>query len=415
MKPYLPYLILSFSTAITLLSFRNASFGQVPDLGTAANFILFSTTGAVGNTGISQISGNVGANSGDITGFEDLNVVLYNADAVTAQCSADLQVAYDQLNGRIPAFFPASLLGSGQVLNAGVYSISEAATLDLDLTFDAQGDPNAIFVIQVQGAFSTTANSSIHLINGAMPFNVFWKVEGAVSMATGTIFRGIIIANNGAISLGSGCTFEGKALSTTGAVSVYGLIAYGPGVIPLPLSLIEFKAARINGAVNLLWTTTNELALSRYELERSADGIKFYTIGSMRATNTHLVKTYNWQDNEPLAGMNLYRLKMLEIDQAFKYSIVLKMDMNTQKDISLYPNPVTGHIVQLHFLGQLKGDHIVNVYNNNGENIMRSKITLDKNDDIKSIELNKSLTGGTYYLKISDPEMNNKTLKILIN
>jgi len=56
-------------TAVILLLTPTLNFAQAPPLGTAAGFVLFSTIGAVGNTGISQITGNVGTNNGAITGF----------------------------------------------------------------------------------------------------------------------------------------------------------------------------------------------------------------------------------------------------------------------------------------------------------------------------------------------------------
>ncbi len=120
------------------------------------------------------------------------------------------------------------MLGNGQIFIAGVYSIAGAATLNSDLILDAQGNANAVFIIQIQGSFSTNANSKINLIHGALACNVFWKVEGLVSMATGTTMRGTVIANNAAINMNTGDTLEGRALSTTGAVTVDGVLAYTP-------------------------------------------------------------------------------------------------------------------------------------------------------------------------------------------
>ena len=74
-------------------------------------------------------------------------------------------------------------MGNGAVFNEGVYSVSGAAILDGGLTFNAQGDESAVFIVQIEGAFSTNANSQILLINGAQACNIFWKVEGLVSMA----------------------------------------------------------------------------------------------------------------------------------------------------------------------------------------------------------------------------------------
>jgi hypothetical protein len=224
MKTHVLYVL----TSVALLFSPMLNFAQAPSLGTAAEFVLFSTVGAVGNAGISQITGNVGTNNGAITGFGNVNGVMHTSNGATAQCAADLLIAYNLLNSAVPDFFPAPALGNGQILIAGVYSISGAVTLDLDLTLDAQGDPDAVFIFQIQGSFSTGANAKVKLINGALACNVFWKVEGLVSMAAGTTMRGTVVANNAAINMNAGDTLEGRALSTTGAVNVDGVLAYTP-------------------------------------------------------------------------------------------------------------------------------------------------------------------------------------------
>lgn len=215
-------------TVITLLFFPNVNFGQAPNLGTAANFVLFSSNGAVSNTGISQLTGNIGTNNGSSTAFGNVNGVMHDGDSASARCSADLLVAYNQLNNTVATFFPAPLLGNGDTLIEGVYFISSAATLNLNLFLDGQGNANAVFVFKVQGSFSTNASSKIKLINNAKACNVFWKVEGLVSMASGTTMRGTVIANNAGINMNTGDTLEGRALSTTGAITVSNVLAYTP-------------------------------------------------------------------------------------------------------------------------------------------------------------------------------------------
>lgn len=219
--------LLCIASAIALFSFPALAFAQ-PALGTAVEFVLFSSNGAVTNMGISHLTGNVGTNSGSSTGFGNVNGKMHDNDGASAQCSADLLIAYNQLNSTVPTNFPAPLLGNGQVLIAGVYSISGAATLNLTLVLDAQNDPNAVFIFQVQGPLSTNADSKVKLVNGALACNVYWKVEGLVSMASGTTMRGTVIANNAAINMSTGDTLEGRALSTTGAVTVNGVMAYTP-------------------------------------------------------------------------------------------------------------------------------------------------------------------------------------------
>ena len=215
-------------TAAFLFLMPNANFGQAINLGTAADFVLFSTVGAVGNTGTSQLTGNVGSNSGASTGFGNVNGTMHSSDGVTAGCTSDLLLAYDQLNSAISNYSHAPLLGDGTTLFPGVYDIAGNSTLDLDLTLDAQNDPNAVFIFKVQGTLSTNVNSSIKLKNGALACNVFWKIEGLVSMAAGTSMKGTVIANNAAISLNSGASLEGRALAIAGAVNVTRVLAYIP-------------------------------------------------------------------------------------------------------------------------------------------------------------------------------------------
>lgn len=414
MKTCFSLIIRSLLATITLSSFPYANFGQAPNLGILNNFVLYTTVGAVGSTGISNITGDVGSNDGEITNFDSLNGTIQNANTITAQCSTQLLIVYNQLNSTIATLFPLPVLGNGQVLDSGIYSIPQAASLNDVLTLDAQGSSSAVFIFKIQGAFSTSANSTINLINGALASNVFWVVEGATSMATGTSMVGNIIANNGAVSMGADCTLEGRAFSTTGAINVYGLYAYVPENI-LPITLLDFKATRSKHVIELLWTTAGEISFAGYELERSATGQNFYHIGSVPSTNSLFIKTYSWLDNSPLDGVSFYRLKMIDIDGVFKYSAIIRVDMKAQKSISVYPNPVTGEIIMLQMYGQSKGEHIINLYTIYGKKVMSSRIIHSGNDDIKTIYLNKKFPIGIYCLEISDPEKNKKVLKILIN
>ena len=70
--------LFSIVTIFTLLTIPKINFGQAPTLGTAASFIAFTTDGAVVNTSSSQFTGNVGTNNGPITGFGNVNGVMYN-------------------------------------------------------------------------------------------------------------------------------------------------------------------------------------------------------------------------------------------------------------------------------------------------------------------------------------------------
>lgn len=199
--------------------------GQAPNLGSASAFVLFSSNGAVSNAGISQLTGKVGTNNGSSTNFGNVNGGMHDGDAVSALAAADLLVAYGQLNSAIPAYFPSPTLGNGLTLVPAVYSIAGAATLNLELILDGANNPNAVFIFQIAGPLSSSANAKVRLINGAQACNVYWKVEGLVNLAAGTHFSGTIIANNAGINMNTNDTLVGRALSIAGAITIDGIRA----------------------------------------------------------------------------------------------------------------------------------------------------------------------------------------------
>jgi len=211
-----------------LLFFSSFSFAQAPTLGTAGNFVLFTSSGAVTNTGNSFITGNVGTNTGAMSGFGNVNGVMHTTDGATGSASADLLTAYNQLNTTTATNSHAPLLGNGDTLTAGVYSITGNTVLSGNLTLNAKNDPNAVFIFKIEAALATTAASRIILINGAVACNVFWKVEGMVNMASNTTMRGTVIANNAAIDMSTGVIVDGRVFSTTGAITLNNVSAKIP-------------------------------------------------------------------------------------------------------------------------------------------------------------------------------------------
>lgn len=401
---------------ITLLSFPNVNFAQAPDLRSVADFTLFTTTGAVGNTGTSTVIGKIGTNTGAITGFTYSAGQEENNNSVTVQASADLQIIYDSMYAASQTFpSHAAILGNGETLIPGVYLIPEAASIEGTLILNAQGNSDAIFIIKVQGAFSPGPSSKISLMGGTLACNVFWTVQGgAIAMAELSEMKGTFIANPGAVSMAATSELEGRLLSTTGAVAVDGVVAGLPVCVVLPVTLINFKATNSNTVIDLSWTVDNEFLFTGYEVERSPNGKNFYKIGSILPTNTSFNKTYAYQDNSPLTELNYYRLKMIDKNNAFKYSTILNLHMQTKKGISIYPNPTVDHTLMLQMYGQYKGAYILNIYNLNGKKVMSRKIIQGSNDAVRSIALDKNLPTGFYFLQLTNSEKNKETLKFLI-
>jgi hypothetical protein len=194
-----------------------------PSLGTASNFSIFSSIGAISNVGVSSIEGNIGTNQGAVTGFGTSTVseTTFIADAVTQQAAVDLAAAYAGFSGMTPTITNhTSAFGSGEIILPGVYSISAAGSIAGTLILDAQNNPSAKFILKFGGAFTSGTYSTVLLTNGAQANNIYWIVDGAFSLAANSNISGTVIAN-GAISIGVSNTLNSKLLSVNGAISTY--------------------------------------------------------------------------------------------------------------------------------------------------------------------------------------------------
>ncbi|PNP48834.1 hypothetical protein THARTR1_10279 [Trichoderma harzianum] len=178
------------------LAFAGVIEAQV-NLGTALSYAVLGGS-AVTNTGPSIISGNVGVSPGtSITGIPPgivVNGVIHMADASAAQAQADVTTAYNAAAGLAPT---ADLTGQdlgGMTLVAGVYKFNISAQLTGPLVLDGQGNSGSVWVFQIGSTLTTATASSVILIGGASPCNVFWQVGSSATIGTTTTFVGNVLA-----------------------------------------------------------------------------------------------------------------------------------------------------------------------------------------------------------------------------
>ena len=363
----------------SFLAFPLINNAQKPILGTAENFILFTTTGLVGNTGISNITGDIGTNSGATTGFgapTTVNGDFYSGNTVTAQAALDVQAAYDDIfamtatnNSHAPAF------GGGEILPPGIYLVGGAGSIAANLILDAAGDPNALFIFNFGGSFTTAASAEVTLINGAQACNIFWIAEGAIAMAAETKMSGTMIANNGAISMGYNGVLNGRMLSTTGEATFYEVLAALPVCdIPLPVTLISFTGVCKDGSILLNWSTASESNNHFFTPEYSIDGIIWQSAGTVYGAGTASRQTnYSFTDNPAANHTRLYRLKQTDFDGNFKISkhISVKVCKGTIDHFMIYPNPSNGEF-RLVYTGDTGSITSIEIFNTTGRKIYTS-------------------------------------------
>jgi hypothetical protein len=193
-------------------------------LGTADPFVVLGGT-KVTNVGPSVLNGNLGISPGtELEGFglpAVINGSTHATDEVAAQAQLDLTTAYDGAAGQ-PVLPANDLSGEdlgGLKLSPGTYRYNAAALLTGALTLDAEGDPNAEFVFQIGSQLTTESASSVVLVNGASPCNVYWQVGSSAVLGTTTSFQGTLMALT-SISLNSKATVVGRMLARNGQVSL---------------------------------------------------------------------------------------------------------------------------------------------------------------------------------------------------
>lgn len=207
------------------------------DLKTAAQFGVIAGTG-INNFGLSEIRNmDVGLSPGlhaAITGFPPgivVNGSIYAADdvlplgvaAMLAEAKKDLADAY--LFAEV-ATSPASAIISGdqggRTLTPGIYKSASTLLVQTgNLTLDARGDANAVWIFQIASNLTTVGGTggNIILTGGAQAKNVFWQTGVSATIGTGTSFIGNVMALN-SITVNPGATVVGRLLASNGSISM---------------------------------------------------------------------------------------------------------------------------------------------------------------------------------------------------
>jgi hypothetical protein len=158
---------------------------------------------------------------------------------VATQAAAGALAAYNTLAGLPPgAACPGAGNGAGLTLAPGTYTCATTFLISGgDLTLDAQGNANAVWVFQI-GTALTVGDAAIPrnvlLINGAQPKNVFWQVGAAATIngAGGGTVVGTIIASAGVTFSTAGnaaiTVLNGRALALNASVTMVNTVINVP-------------------------------------------------------------------------------------------------------------------------------------------------------------------------------------------
>ncbi len=187
---------------------------------------------AISNTGATNVTGDMALSPGtSIGGFPPgkLTGTLHINDAIATQSKLDLTAAYNDAAGRTCTDI-VTLSGNigGLTLTPGLYkSTSSLAISSGDLTFDAKGNANAVFIIQIASSFTTTSGRQVILAGGALASNIFWQVGSSATFGTTSVMKGTVMVMQ-SITFDTGASIEGRGLARTGAVVMEGNTIVNP-------------------------------------------------------------------------------------------------------------------------------------------------------------------------------------------
>jgi hypothetical protein len=260
-----------------------------------------------------------------------------------------------------PTGTPSGWDGPGSITEGLNFTVSTntITLVEVDVYVPIWTDVTNVFVEILNASGSTTLFTGPSL-SYSNQTNAVTKVIVPVgaSLAPGT-YR-LVVRSTGNLKHGVGGTFP-YSVNDVSITSMFGVASWpfaynwkiggssacarlgvlaqvGGCSVPAPVQYLDFSLSKESDRVHLQWTTAQEHQNLYFEVQRSADGIEFYTIGRVEgAFHSNEARTYAFTDKEPLAGISYYRLAQRDQDGSIHYSGLLSL-INVNA-IRVYPNP----------------------------------------------------------------------------
>jgi hypothetical protein len=214
---------------VTGTSSNSCSPSTVP-LGSDSTVAVLAGAG-VTNTGKSNVTGDVDTSpTAAIVGFAGVQSggpghiispgVANSANGIAGAAQTDWTVAFNNATARTLCVQPLSGNIGGQKLPPGLYKSGSSIEISSgDLTLDAGGNANAVWIFQISSTLTTSPGLHVILAGGALQKNIFWVVGSSATLATNSVLYGTILARQ-SITVATGATLNGRALASIGAVTL---------------------------------------------------------------------------------------------------------------------------------------------------------------------------------------------------
>lgn len=206
--------------------------------------------------------------------------------------------------------------------------------------------------------------------------------------------------------------------STTGPNPVNGpgysrYPSYGFASGVLPVKFYSFEAKKNNTAIDLIWKTSSEFQNRHFIVEHSQYGLNWDELATVNpSSSTSEIKSYSYTHNSPNSGINLYRIKQVDIDDKITYSAIQAINLEKNKQlISVYPNPSNGQVYINWSTADNLSTSILKITDMGGQIVFQKIIAA--NNNYTSISTNQ-FKPGVYVITISNGTVFSKE-QLLIN
>jgi hypothetical protein len=376
------------------------------------NLVTNNTAGITLNNNLS-VSGNHTYTAGLITTSAAPNYMIYESGSSYTGSNDSRHVnGWVKKTGNTNFVFPVG----NAAYERSIVLINLTASGEFNVKHNGAVTPNRLSTYNPLVYIDTSEYWTINKVSGAaaqiamnwdnskIPFPNLMVSDIRVTNYDGTFWRSI-----GGAASGSSLTTGNVTSSSVSAFNrnfTFGSVSY-----VLPIKIISFTAGRINGYTKLNWTIGSELNVASYELQRSDDGIGFYTIQLQLPYNRNGTEFYSYDDRKILNGTAFYRLKVNNLSSQVNYSPLVTVSVNTAgKEFYVITNPVDASI-DLHAGAAIKGSYNYSIINTAGQ-LMQAGILDIKNEGTYSIFLKPSIVAGAYILLVQNET--NRLQKMII-
>lgn len=187
---------------LTIFALPAGAVGVAPSLGAASAYGILGATTTV--TTSTYVSANLG--SGGSTGSATVIGTIDVANTAYSEAFTGLEKAISEADSQPSDSTSASDLG-GLTLTPGIYKYTGAVTIGSSMNLSGDG----VYLFQINGAFTTAADSKVQLSGGAQSCNVFWVADVA-TLGANSILEGTLMSKS-AITVGADSVINGRILA----------------------------------------------------------------------------------------------------------------------------------------------------------------------------------------------------------